>query len=128
MKIDLREKIKTEKMPRELPKNHRELFAAKLDQELHGKPRNPIRLLMIAASVALLFGLGYFGAVQQNSPATEKVQEASISLGEFSPELKRIENYYLTAINYEMVNLEVTEENKILLDPYFSKLNTLTLE
>jgi len=26
------------------------------------------------------------------------------------------------------VNLQVTEENKILLDPYFSKLNTLTLE
>lgn len=128
MKIDLREKIKSEKMQRELPKNHRELFAAKLDEELHREQRNPIRLLMIAASVAVLFGLGYFAALQQNSPATEEVQEAGLSLGEFSPELKKIENYYLTAINYELVNLQVTEENKILLDPYFSKLNTLTQE
>lgn len=128
MKIDLREKIEKEKMQRELPKNHRDLFAARLDKELHGKQSNPLRLLMIAASIAVLFGLGYFAALQQNKPAIEKAQERELSLGEFSPELKKIENYYLTAINYEMVNLEVTEENKILLDPYFSKLNTLTVE
>jgi len=53
---------------------------------------------------------------------------ASVTLEEFSPELKKIENYYLTAINMELANLEVTDANKLVLQEYFRKMNSLTNE
>ena len=129
MKVEIREKLKEEKMLRELSKDHRSLFEQKLQKELHTKAKSPKRYLMIAASVIVLFSLGYLITNVQQSPrqALEK-SSAKVSLEEFSPELKKVENYYLTAISFEMANLKVTDENKMILDDYFRKMNALTNE
>ncbi len=129
MKVDIKEKLKEEKMLRELSNNHRSDFERKLQKELHGKSGGVRQYLMIAASVIVLFTMGYMISLTQYSPQ-DKVQapSASVSLEEFSPELKKIENYYLTAINMELANLEVTDANKLVLQEYFRKMNSLTNE
>ena len=128
MKVDLRDKLKSEKMWRELPTDHRSRFEEKLKRELHQNEGYSLRFLAIAASLVLLFGLGYFMTVPESQTQNPVQETAKVSLEEYSPELKKIENYYLTAINFELANLEVSDENKALLDSYLSKLNTLTRE
>ena len=129
MKVELRDKIKREKMLRELSKDHRSVFEQKLQRELHRKSTSPARLLMIAASILMLFSLGYLVTNNQNIPVKQlEAPVSKVSLEEFSPELKKIENYYLTAISFEMANLKVTDENKMILDGYFEKMKILTKE
>lgn len=129
MKVDIKEILKEENMLRELPKNHRSDFEDKLQKELHQEKRIPRNFLMIAASVIVLFGMGFYLTVTQQT-ATQPVekQSAKVSLEEFSPELKKIENYYLTAINFEIANLKVTDANKAILQESFRKMNSLTNE
>jgi hypothetical protein len=52
--------------------------------------------------------------------------KTQFSLGDLSPEMKKIENYYMTAINLELINLQVDDENKQFINNYFMKLNQLT--
>jgi len=129
MKVGIKEKINKEKMLRELSSDHRSVFENKLQKELHSTSGSPIKFLMIAASVIMLFGMGYVLTFTQKSP-TEQIQapSAKVSLEEFSPELKKIENYYLTAINLELANLKLTDGNKLVFQEYFRKLNSLTNE
>lgn len=128
MKVDLREKMKDPMKSRELPANDRLVFERKLKKELHGKSGMSIRFLSIAASVMILFGLGYFVSMHQSSTNRAVPEVTQVNLEDYSPELKKIENYYLTAINFELASLEVTDDNRVLLDEYLRKLNGLTKE
>jgi hypothetical protein len=129
MKVEIREKLKEQKMLRELSKDHRSLFEQKLQKEFHRKSKSPKSYLMIAASVIVLFSLGYLITNVQQAPRQKlETPSAKVSLQEFSPELKKVENYYLTAISFEMANLKVTDDNKMVLDDYFRKMNALTNE
>lgn len=128
MKDDLRERFKEEKMIRKLPVNDRSLFEEKLKKELHGNQGVSFRFLSIAAAVLVLFGLGYVFTFEKAVDDRQYPQTSEVSLEDYSPELKKIENYYLTAINFELASLEVTDENRILLDDYLRRLNGLTQE
>ena len=129
MKVDIKEKLKDKTMLRELPNNHRSIFEERLQNELHRKKANPRRYLMIAASVIVLFSMGFLLTMTQDSNAVPiENTSAKVSLEEFSPELKKIENYYLTAINFEIANLKVTDANKVILQESFRKMNSLTNE
>jgi len=129
MKVDIKEKLNEEMMLREMSNDHRSVFEKKLKKELHSAKGFPIRYLMIAASVIVLFGMGFVFTMTQETPKEEiQVAETKVSLEEFSPELKKLENYYLTAINFELANLKVTDANKAVLQDYFRKMNTLTNE
>ncbi len=129
MKVDIKEKLKEEKMLRELSNDHRSVFEKKLQKELHHSKGSPLQYLMIAASVVMLFAMGLFFTFNQDNPKEQiKAPSAKVSLEEFSPELKKIENYYLTAINLELANLEVTDGNKLVLQEYFRRMNSLTNE
>ncbi len=129
MKVDIKEKLKEEKMLRELSKDHRSIFEKKLQKKLHSTSGSSRKYLMIAASVIMLFGMGYLLTLTQDVPSAPiEVVSSKVSLEEFSPELKKVENYYLTAINFEMANLNVTDGNKVILQEYFRKMNSLTNE
>ncbi|WKK64784.1 hypothetical protein [Lutimonas zeaxanthinifaciens] len=130
MKVDIKQKLKEEKMLRELSKDHRSIFETKLKKELHTERKGSYKFLLIAASVAILFSIGLMTSINQESSVdqVQAPQSAKVSLEEFSPELKKIENYYLTAINFELANLEITDGNKLILEEYFRKMNSLTNE
>lgn len=128
MRDDLRDRFKEEKMLRKLPANDRSVFEGKLKNDLHGSRGVSLRFLTVAATVLVLFGLGYVFTLQERDKGASIPQTTEISLKDYSPELKKIENYYLTAINFELASLEVTDENRAVLDDYLRKLNGLTKE
>ena len=130
MPKDLREMLRNEQIgTSNLSKNHRKNFEAKLQKELHSSKKKSYQFLKIAASFLIIAGLGssiYFFTTNtvENPAETAKIE----SLGSISPELKKIENYYLASIQVEISNLQETPQNKALLDGYLEKIGELTSE
>ncbi|OSY87711.1 hypothetical protein WH52_09785 [Tenacibaculum holothuriorum] len=121
-----------------LSMNHRERFQHKLQTELHLKPKEKqsFRWMYVAASIVLLVSLVIRFYPTENTiieaptPIVDLNEDTNtqISLGTISPELKTIEAYYTNSINYELSQLELTDENKELFDGYLNKLKELTQE
>lgn len=129
MSKDIREIIKNYKNEDvSLSANHRNKFQARLQKEMQHQPKKRnYKWLKFAASIVLIMSLalGYFGI----KPTPEEIKPTKeISLGSLSPELKSIENYYVSTINYEISNLSVNNSNKEILEGYLLKINELTSE
>ena len=135
MKVDLRDKIKKEKVMKTLPEDHRNNFERLLHKELHKKQKNDYIFLKIAAAVLIIFSLGVIGNQIFNSDTsldfvqTEDDSDKNIkSMADISPDLKRAEDFYLTRINYQISKIMITDENKDLLEVYLSELSDLQQE
>jgi len=139
MAQDLRELFKEENDKRYPMKDgHEERFLELLDKELPLRRKSTFYFIKIAASVLVLFSLGIYTyinyksdtlqqpAVVENEAGNTKVQ--GYSLGDLSPELKKIENYYVANINLELSRLEVSNENKAMVDDYMRRLSELDEE
>lgn len=135
MQQDIREKLKGYKEENiELSVNHTNKFEALLQKEMHQqKPkRNVFKWLSIAASIALLvsFGIQFYQTDNQTNredTETSSVQE-QITLGNISPEFQAIETYYTNVINLEISQLDLSEENKDIVDGYLLKIAKLSKE
>lgn len=122
-----------------LKAGHAERFLEKLERQLpERKPARANRFLWmkisIAASFLVALTLGYF-LLKPNNPAnlpvvTEKSDKAKgqITLGDLSPDLKKIELYYTLNIQSELAGLQMTGSNKQLIDNYLKKLSDLDNE
>ena len=127
MPKDIRDILKdAEHNQLELPKNHRMRFENRLEQ-MHIPKKKNYFFLKIAASLTLLVSFGYFAFnTNTTTPQVEEILESKITnLSSISPEMKQIENYYLTAINYEIASLELIPENQEILDDYLEKIGKL---
>lgn len=117
-----------------LSANHSNKFESKLMKELHQeKPkRKTVYWLSIAASIALLVTVGLqfidIGGDNPDDVINDKPVENKISLGTISPELNTVETYYVNSIKLELSQLEITDENKELVDTYLKKIGELTEE
>jgi len=123
----------------QMKQGHEERFLSRLDAELPVRKKSGIGLLKIAASILVLVGIGWF-AYQQLKPTTEPIEtivvdranddkkQEGISLGDLSPDLKKVENYYVANINYELSLLEVSEDNKVMVDGFMDRLQELNSE
>jgi len=125
MQKDIKKIIETEfkNSKKELPINHRDRFKEKLQKELHKKQSNKNILLKIAAVAILVISVL---AIFNKSNVEEIEIKEKYTLGSLSPELKKIENYYNNAINFELSKIKITEENKQKSEKYFTKLEQLT--
>ena len=136
MQQDIRDKFKNyEEENVELSKNHSTKFEALLQQELHqNKPKkNYIKWLSVAASIMLLVSIGIqFYPNKIAKPIITKNDNDSttkqITLGNISPEFNTIETYYTNSINLEISQLDLSDENKELVDSYLLKIAELTKE
>ena len=128
MPKDLRKMLKNSELHTgELSNKHRIKFEARLKKELHTPKRSMFYFLKIAASFIVVVGLGSAIFFFSNQTAVAPKETAKIeSMGSISPELKKIENYYLASINAEIASLEESKENKELLDGYLEKIGELT--
>lgn len=130
MSKDLRELLENKDFETErLSKNHRNNFKLKLDKELHTKKPHKSLGWKIAASFLVLVGLVatlmyFFKPVEIVPLKVAKIE----SLGSISPELKKIESFYLASIQTEISNLEESPENKELLNGYLEKIGELTVD
>jgi hypothetical protein len=115
-----------------MPEGHEARFLKKLDKELPVKSnKSMFTFLNIAASVILLIGFS-FGAYQFIGSETEELPvETTVarkSLGDISPQFKKVEDYYLANINLELSKMKVTPERKELFDSYLVRLDELNKE
>ncbi|WP_452224224.1 hypothetical protein [Lacinutrix chionoecetis] len=117
-----------------MPQGHESRFLNKLDKALPVKKKQQFHWWSIAASVVLLIGLG-FGGYHYFKPEqaievveTNETDVKTKTIGDISPDLKKVEDYYLANINLELSKVKLTPENKDLFDGYVKQLDALKAE
>jgi len=139
MSQDLRELFKKDRdqQKHRLHEGHQERFLKRLQDELPKNKRRLFSRLKIAAVILVLITAGYYGFQNYaQQPITETIvnrdeqlkQPNEISLGDLSPDLKKVENYYVANINLELSKLEFPQENKALVDSFMEQLVNLDSE
>lgn len=116
-----------------MTKGYEARFLEKLEKErpeISSKKR--FRRWNMAASVVVLLGLS-FGAYQfLKTPEVIVKPDKQVvtlkSLGDVSPDLKKVEDYYVANINLVLANVKLTPENKDLFDSYIVRLEELNTE
>jgi len=139
MEQDLREMFKKdrEKQKHTIKNGHEERFLKKLEEAMPVERKPLGGWLKIAASVAVIMCLGigflYFNNNDDNTQTvvdadTTEEQKSEFTFGDLSPDLKKVENYYVAHINMELAKLEVSPDTKELVDSFMEQLNNLNLE
>lgn len=133
MARDIRELFKDDKIAHEkMPKNHHHRFLKKLDEAMpETSTKSKFSWFSIAASVVVLLGLS-FGTYHFFQPKVDTTQTVAFTntietktLGDVSPGLKKVEDYYLASINLELSKMKPTAETKDLFDDYLLQLSDL---
>ncbi|MFT6797818.1 MAG: hypothetical protein ACJART_002972 [Maribacter sp.] len=117
-----------------LKEGHDKRFADKLDKAMP-KAKKRFGFLKMAASVLVILGLGvtaYQQVADKDGMSTTVVNKQqvnnSFSLGDLSPDLKKVENYYVATINLEFSKLQVSEDNMAMVDRFMDRLSELNDE
>ena len=136
------EHIGTEK----LNKGHQKRFEARLDESFPVQKRKTsyYQVLQIAAILVVALGVGAFFYFNNDGMSmeeknqivetpveeenSEEIKTTEYRLSDVSPEFKKIEDYYLASVNIQLANLDMTPENKELIDAFMTKLETLDQE
>lgn len=151
MAQDLRKLLKnTQEDGLELRGGHQSRFENKLAKALPEQDKNKTSdgdsasawnfLLKIAAVLILAGGIVWFVGkdafatadsnkelVDTDVPKTLQ-DERVLQLSDLSPQFKKVEDYYLASLNLEIARLEVTDENKALVDSFLKQLARLDAE
>ncbi len=145
MARDLRKLFEKEREEKrfKMKEGHEDRFFSKLDREL---PKDPPKKkvfslwMQIAASVVVAVGLSFYYLNSNEGPVdsdekvtvvdrdTPNIGVQGISLGDLSPDLKKIETYYTTNINLQLSELADDPGNKELVDSYMDRLAELNKE
>ncbi len=136
MARDIRALFKDDNITNEkMPKNHQERFLDKLDEALPAVKRRTFSWMQIAASVVVFLGLSfgafkYFQSQVRDLPTTVATTNTleTKTLGDVSPGLKKVEDYYLASINLELSKMKYTPQTKELFDGYLAQLDELDKE
>ncbi|MGB5497328.1 MAG: hypothetical protein WBM77_00180 [Maribacter sp.] len=139
MARDLRKLFKEEQKEEQFVMNegHEKRFMELLNKELPQQRKSSLFMLKVAASILVLVSIGTFfflnredatlkTTVVDKNPGIET--NTGISLGDLSPDLKKVESYYVANINLELSKLNVSGENKELVDSYLERLAELNIE
>lgn len=143
MARDIRELFKGDEVEHvKMPENHKKRFLEKLDHALPEKRKvSRFYWLQIAASAVIFLGLGIGGynyflpkerpaELPKETPAeviaTQDLETKT--LGDISPGLKKVEDYYLASINLELSKIKYTPDTKDVFDGYLLQLDELDKE
>jgi len=136
--------------PSQLSARHEAQFSKKLEtafssSEVNTTATSSIHWMKIAAVAIAFIAVSIFGyyslsgneeGIQvadttTNTNTTNEVVASTIKqirLGDLSPDLKKVEDYYLTGINVQLASLEINEDNKGMIDGFLKQLNDLNTE
>ncbi|MEN3324586.1 hypothetical protein VP395_12665 [Mariniflexile soesokkakense] len=134
MAQDIKELFKKDIQTHEtMPENHQERFLKRLEGALPMENEYKFGWLKVAASVVVFLGLGLgaFKVLKQEIPLPNNVATNTVetkTLGDISPGLKKVEDYYLASINFELSKIEYTPETKEVFDGYVVELENLDKE
>ncbi|MBC2839985.1 hypothetical protein [Robiginitalea sp. SC105] len=139
MSQDLRKMFEQERRREyRMAPDHETRFEKRLDKAFPARKRNPFLWMGIAASLVALLGFGFW-ALQRgpqlpaasDQPVVQKDSaevRQGFSLGDLSPDLRKIEQYYTANINMELASLDISDENKVVADDYMARLRELDTE
>lgn len=120
-----------------LTKGHESRFEDKLDKAFPEERKGNASFfwMKIAASVLVVLSLTYVGYQslsksdsQDNGIVTEtnaSAETPAITLGDLSPDLKKVEDFYVTGINVQLASLQKNPENEELINGYLQQLEAL---
>ncbi|TLP80356.1 hypothetical protein [Maribacter sp. ACAM166] len=139
MEQDLREMFKNQKEAKQytIKNGHEERFLKKLQHSMPVDKTSPKVWLKIAALIVVILSVGFSYTYLNgtNDVETSVVDRGSVdekqtefTFGDLSPDLKKVENYYVANINIELSKLEVSPDTKDLIDSFMEQLNNLNLE
>ncbi len=122
-----------------MPEGHEARFETRLEEAFQEKKPRPFFWLGIAASVVALLGMAFW--IFQKDPALPEgegtlVEQQSdtisspstLSLGDLSPDLRKLEEYYTASINLELASLDISDENREVADNFITRLSDLNTE
>lgn len=134
----------------EIPSGHQARFEAKLNkafsESISEEKSTSIPWMKIAAIAIVFFAVSFFGYQQLSKPGAdisndtnnslvknndEKLEENNspkLSLADISPDLKKVEEYYMTGINVQLASLKIDDDNRELVDGYMQRLSALDKE
>lgn len=144
MAQDLRELLKGENPEKVLlSKGHEKRFEAMLNKKMPIE-KNSFPWFKVAAIALVLISVSIFGYQYSldftgntinntsnpivNTTEKPKPKPNQISLGDLSPDLKKIEEYYLAGINVQLASLKIDNKNKELVKGYMKQLSALDKE
>jgi len=136
MAQDLKKLFETEQnlSKQKMSEGHEARFLNKLDKALPVKQsKNRFNFFSIAASVVIILslsvaGYNYFSGTVEDNPDKKVVEVPTNSIESISPQLKKVEDYYLANINLELSKIKYTPETKELFDGYVKRLGDLSKE
>ncbi|MEO0504785.1 MAG: hypothetical protein AAF090_01445 [Bacteroidota bacterium] len=123
-----------------LSSGHEQRFFDKLETALPKQEKRKVPVWSIAAAIAVLVASGLYyvlkdtnNALPQNNATIVEVEKdtpktETFSLGDLSPDLKKIEDFYHANITLELSRLEIDDENKVLVDGVMEQLAELNTE
>ena len=121
-----------------MKQGHENRFLKRIEVELPTKKKPSFDFLKIVAAVLVLLTMGFFAYQKYGkTPVVEsKIVEKDsnlegqkgISLGDLSPDLKKLETYYMGNINLELSKLEISDDNEALIDSFMEQLDALNTE
>ena len=137
MAQDIRDMLKDfEPKEPKLSKGHETRFEDKLEEAFsEEQPKNSTFFwLKIAATIVVFLTVGYFGYQYfqkdtqiGNEIVTNTIEDEAptITIGDLSPDLKKVEDFYVTGINQQLASLSRTPENEELINGYLTRLEEL---
>src|SRR5690606_157292 len=133
-----------------IPNGHEARFEARLkvnfSENISDEKNTSIHWLKIAAMVVVLFAVSFFGyqqlsknnsniindstnsVVETDSGNIENEETPQLTLADISPDLKKVQEFYMTGINMQLASLKINDENKELVDGYMERLAELDKE
>ncbi len=133
-----------------LSQEHEARFEARLKKtfsdEIFHEKKTSFSWLKVAAIAIVLIGVGFLGYQKLAGPSSSEsnnlpkamvvnepqksasTDEKNMTLADISPDLKKVEEYYMTGINVQLASLKITDENRDVVDGYMQRLATLDKE
>ena len=122
-----------------MPEGHEARFEKRLEESPGRRKGRPYLWIGMAATLIALLGLTLWmqergpdladpseSLVQQTVDSTGAQQ--GISLGDLSPDLRKLETYYTASINMELASLDISEENREIANDFILRLAELDSE
>lgn len=143
MAHDLRELFEKERSQKQfqMKKGHEDRFLDLLEKELPVEDKRSFNFwwVGIAASVTILVSVGVYFITQHGKQIEMPTQVVSttnadmpkqnqIGLGDLSPDLQKLETYYVANINLALSKVEISDDNKEIVDGYLEQLEELNQE
>lgn len=141
MSQDLRELFKEEREKElKMPPGHEARFEKRLARSMDAGKSKSYLWMGLAASLIALLGLTLWFQRGPDTPLEipegSLVEQASdtaatsrgISLGDLSPDLEKLENYYTASINLELASLDISEDNREVANEFILRLGELNAE